>query len=73
MPAIPFTGQYFRLVIEAMAPVYLPPRTKDLEMDIINVVEDAWVERITFAIYISIEEKYSLEKVHCLLKEILCQ
>jgi len=68
MTSIPLDGVLLRLVIQAMASSVRDGffctsanRSKDLEMDFINVVKYALVGRIPFPIDIPMEEKYSLE------------
>jgi len=51
---------FLRLVIQAMVcSAQVPSRTKDLEMDFINVVKDVLVGRIPFPVDTPMEEKYS--------------
>ena len=58
MPSIPLDEVFLRSFIQAMTSAQVPSRTKDLEMDFINVVKDVLVGRIPFPIDTPMEEKY---------------
>jgi len=61
MPSIPLDEVVLRLVIQAMiSSAQVPSRTKDWEMDFINVVKEVLVGRIPFPMDTPMEEKYSL-------------
>jgi len=62
MPSIPLDVVFLRLVIQEMiSSAQVPSRTKDLEMDFINVVKDVLVGRIPFPMDTPMEEKYSFK------------
>jgi len=73
MPSIPLDEVFLRLFIQAMtSSAQVPSRTKDLEMDFINVVKDVLVGRIPFPIDTPMEEKYSLSVLLIVIGHIVC-
>jgi len=50
----------------------VPSRTKDLEMDFINVVKGALVGRIPFPIDAPKKEKYSLRALLIVIGQLVC-
>jgi len=73
MPSIPLDEGFLRLVIQAMtSSAQVPSRTKDLEMDFINVVKDVLVGRIPFPMDIPMEEKYSLSVLLIVIGQLVC-
>ena len=72
MPSIPLDEVFLRLFIQAMTSAQVPSRTKDLEMDFINVVKDVLVGRIPFPIDTPMEEKYSLSVLLIVIGQLVC-
>jgi len=72
-PSIPLDEVFLRLVIQAMiSSAQVPSRTKDWEMDVINVVKEVLVGRIPFAMDTPMEEKYSLSVLLILIGQFVC-
>ena len=73
MPSIPLYEVFLRLFIQAKtSSAQVPSRTKDLEMDFINVVKDVLVGRIPFPIDTPMEEKYSLSVLLIVIGQLVC-
>ena len=73
MPSIPLDEVFLRLFIQAKtSSAQVPSRTKDLEMDFINVVKDVLVGRIPFPIDTPMEEKYSLSVLLIVIGQLVC-
>ena len=73
MPSIPLDEVFLRLFIQAMtSSAQVISRTKDLEMDFINVVIDVLVGRIPFPIDTPMEEKYSLSVLLIVIGQLVC-
>ena len=74
MPSLPLDEVFLRLVIQAMtSSAQVPSRTKDFEMDFINVVKDVLVGRIPFSMDTPMEEKYSLSVLLIVIGQlVLC-
>jgi len=73
MPSIPLDEVFLRLVIQAMiSSAQVLSRTKDWEMDFINVVKDVLVGRIPIPMDTPMEEKYSLSVLLILIGQLVC-
>jgi len=73
MPSIPLDEVFLRLVTQAMiSSAQVPSRTKDWEMDFINVVKDVLVGRIPFSMDTPMEEKYSLSVLLIRIGQLVC-
>jgi len=70
MPSIP-VEVFLRLAIQAMiSSAQVPSRTKDWEMDFINVMKVVLVGRIPFSMDTPADEKYSLSVLLILLDNL---
>jgi len=73
MPSIPLDEVFLRVYIQAMtSSAQVPSRTKDLEMDFINVAKDVLVGRISFPMDTPMEEKYSLSVLLIVIGQLVC-
>ena len=72
MPSIPLDEVFLRLVIQEMtSSAQVPSRTKDFEMDFINVVKDVLVGRIPFPMDTPMEETYSLSVLPVVIGQLM--
>jgi len=73
MLSIPLDEVFLRLVIQAMtSSAQVPSRTKNVEMDFINVVKDVLVGRIPFPMDTPMEEKCSLSVLLIVIEQLVC-
>ena len=72
MPSVPLDEVFLRFIQAMTSFAQVLSRTKDLEMDFINVVKDVLVGRIPFPIDTPMEEKYSLSVLLIVIGQLVC-